>query len=250
MLERTLEGEIAILRLCHGKASALDLEFCKALEQALADEERSSSRALVLTGTGSIFSAGVDLVRLLEGGPEYVRRFLPALDALLLALLRFQKPLVGALNGHAIAGGALVAGACDVRLFARGPATLGVVELAVGVSFPLLAVELARELFPPARLNEALYRGRLYGAEECAALGLVDELVEPEQLRARALERARELGRIPALSFARTKRLRRLPALESFDRHGAHAAAETLETWSTPEVQQALRSYVRAKLGR
>lgn len=250
MLERTLEGEIAILRLCHGKASALDLEFCERLEAALAEEERAATRALVLTGTGGIFSAGVDLTRLLDGGPGYLRRFLPALDALLDALLRFQKPLVGALNGHAIAGGALIAGACDLRLFARGKATLGVVELTVGVPFPLLGVEIARELFPAERLNEALYCGRLYRAEECAELGLVDELVEPEALLPRALERARGLAAIPGLSFARTKRLRRLPALENHDRHGARAAAETLEAWSSPEVLAAVRAYVARTLRR
>ncbi len=250
MFERSQDAEVAILRLCHGKASALDLELCEALERAVADEERSSARAVVLTGTGGIFSAGVDLTRLVAGGPGYVARFLPALDALLLRLLRFEKPLIGALNGHAIAGGALLAGACDVRLLARGNATLGVPELKVGVPFPLLAVELAREMFPSTRLNEALYSGRLYRAEECAALGLVDELVEPEALSARALERARELGSIPPASFALTKRLRRLPALETFDRHGARAAAEGLAAWSAPDVLAAVERYVQRTLRR
>jgi hypothetical protein len=160
VIETTREGEIALLRLCHGKASALDLELCEALERAAAEAEDSGARAIVLTGRGPIFSAGVDLKRLVAGGPDYVAEFLPALDAALLALFRCEKPCVAAINGHAIAGGALLAGACDLRLLARGPAGIAVPELKVGVPFPQVAVEIALELFPGAALGPALYRGR------------------------------------------------------------------------------------------
>src|SRR5689334_17328396 len=85
MIEITREGEIAVLCLSHGKASALDLELCEALERAAAQAEESDARAIVLTGRGPIFSAGVDLKRIVVGGPSYVAEFLPALDAALLA---------------------------------------------------------------------------------------------------------------------------------------------------------------------
>jgi enoyl-CoA hydratase len=250
MIETTRDGDIALLRLCHGKASALDLELCEALERALATEESRSARALVLTGSGSIFCAGVDLRRVVSGGATYVARFLPALDALLLRLLRLEKPLVGALNGHAIAGGALIAAACDLRLCARGNATIGVPELKVGVPFPPTAVELARELFPPALLGQALYLGRSWNAEECLAAGIVDELVEPERLLPRALERARELAAIPAESFAATKRLRRQPALDTLERHRSEAVGRTLAAWSSPEGLAAVAAYVERTLRR
>ena len=250
MIESSRDGEIALLRLCHGKASALDLEFCEALERALESEERGSARALLLTGTGGIFCAGVDLRRLVAEGPSYVARFLPALDALFLRLLRLEKPLVGALNGHAIAGGAVIAGACDLRLCARGNGTLGVPELKVGVPFPATAVALARELFPPALLGQALYLGRIWRAEECLAAGIVDELVEPAELLPRALERARELAAIPAASFALSKRLRRRPALEELARHATRDASETLAVWSSPEALAAVDAYVQRTLRR
>lgn len=250
MIEVTQEGDVALLRLCHGKASALDLEFCEEFERTLAAQEAGSARALLLTGSGGIFSAGVDLRRLLREGAPYAARFLPALDALFLRLLRLEKPLVGALNGHAIAGGAVIAGACDLRLLARGKATIAVPELLVGVSFPATALELARELFPPALLGQALYLGRSFGAEECFATGIVDELVEPEALAPRALQRARELAAIPAQSFALTKRLRRRPTLEALERARERDAAEALRAWTAPEALTALAAYVERTLGR
>jgi enoyl-CoA hydratase len=250
MIETTREGEVAVLRLCHGKSNALDLELCEALERALGVEERGDARALVLTGTGGIFCAGVDLRRLLAEGPSYVARFLPALDALFLRILRLEKPLVGALNGHAIAGGAVIAGGCDLRLFARGNGTIAVPELKVGVPFPATAVELARELFPPALLGQALYLGRAWKAEECLAAGIVDELVEPAELAGRALERARELAAVPGASFALTKRLRRRSVLEQLERHAARDAAQTLALWSSAETLAAVDAFVQRTLRR
>ena len=80
MIETVREDAITTLRLAHGKASALDVELLDALQSSLDEVERSDARAVVLTGTGSIFSAGVDLFRIVDGGEEYIARFLPALS--------------------------------------------------------------------------------------------------------------------------------------------------------------------------
>lgn len=244
MIETETHGPVTVLRLAHGKASALDLEFLQALTAALDREAKSDARAVVLTGTGSIFSAGVDLNRLLAGGKNYIARFLPALDASLLELFTFEKPIVAAINGHAIAGGMMMAAACDHRILAEGKATLGIPELKVGVPFPLVPLEIVRHAFPPHVLHEAVFTGRIYRAAECREHGLVDEVVEPAGLIGRALERATELAAIPAAAYALTKRQMRLPALDTLERHGARAQAAALDAWTAPETLAAVRSYV------
>src|SRR5947207_14692026 len=103
MIERTESDGIVTLRLAHGKASALDIELCDELRRQFA--AASSARAVILTGTGSIFSAGVDLFRLTSEGTAYVERFWPALSGMLDDLFHFPRPVVAAANGHAIAGG-------------------------------------------------------------------------------------------------------------------------------------------------
>src|SRR5690606_3463872 len=92
---------IALLTLAHGKANALDIELCEALAARIEDLREAEARAVVITGQGSIFSAGVNLLRLGEGGASYVGRFLPALHRLYDVAFFFPKPMIAAINGHA-----------------------------------------------------------------------------------------------------------------------------------------------------
>src|SRR5262245_32023000 len=112
MIHREHQNGAVILRIEHGKVSALDLELLHELREALAELRKESARAVVLTGTGSSFSAGVDLYRVLQGGGDYLGRFLPSLEACLRELLEFPRPIVAAVNGHAIAGGCVIVCGC------------------------------------------------------------------------------------------------------------------------------------------
>ena len=94
MIELTEQGGVAVMRLDDGKANTMSLEFCEAVTARFAD--LSSSRAVVLTATGHIFSAGVDLLRLSEGGAPYVHKFLPALRAMFAAVFSHAAPVVAA----------------------------------------------------------------------------------------------------------------------------------------------------------
>jgi len=243
MIEREVRGNVAVLRLAHKKASAMDLELLHALEAAFAAEQSSPARAVVLTGTGSIFSAGVDLFRVLDGGRAYLEQFLPALDSALKKLLAFEKPLVAAINGHAIAGGAILACAADRRLLARGKATFGAPELKVGVPFPPVALEILRLGVPRRHLRDVLLRGRVFTVDECRDAGLVDEVVDPADLLDRSLAAAEELAAYPARSFELTKRQLRRPALEAVER-ASGLVPRILDAWSSPEVLAAIRAYV------
>lgn len=250
MIRREVQGEVALLRFAHGKANALDLELLVALEAAVRAEAEGDARAVVLTGSGSIFCAGVDLKRLCDGGAAYVHEFLPALDRALLALHAFEKPLVAAINGHAIAGGAVIALACDRRLLARGKALFGTPELRVGVPFPLSALEILRCALNPAQAAELALEGRNHSGDEALARGFVHELVQGEALLARAMESARQLADTPAVSFALTKRGLRADSHERIERLQPSSARATLEAWSSPAVLDAVADFVRRTLPR
>jgi len=222
MIHREPHGPITVLRMDHGKANAMDVELLDGLSEALAEADASDAQALVLTGTGRIFSAGVDLFRVLDGGAEYLGRFLPALSRALKDLFAFPRPVVAALNGHAIAGGCILACACDHRLMARGAdgsggsggGRIGVPELRVGVPFPSAALEILRFAIPRQHLQEVAYVGRTFSAEDALARGLVDELVDPDSLADRAIEAARNLAAIPPGTFQLSKRQLRRPTLD------------------------------------
>jgi enoyl-CoA hydratase len=108
MIELTHDAGIAVLTLKHGKVNTLDSEFCEALAEQLTELRHSDAKAVVITGQGRMFSAGVDLKRLGDGGADYVRAFLPSLHRLYDAAFFHPKPLVAAINGHAIAGGCVL----------------------------------------------------------------------------------------------------------------------------------------------
>ena len=155
-----------VMRMAHGKASALDIEFCAALTSELEALERAGAPGFVLTGSGSIFSAGVDLLRASEGGAEYLRRFLPVLSRCFEALFFYPGPVVAAVNGHAIAGGCILACAGDRRLLVRTagtqPARIGVPELAVGVPFPAIALETMRHVATARQFQDLIYGAQTF----------------------------------------------------------------------------------------
>src|ERR1700733_13132918 len=129
MLETEDRSGVTVLRLKRGQVNALDTELLRAITAAMQDLDPTA--AVVITGHGSAFSAGVDLKRIVDGGQANGTEFLPALTQTFLAVFDHQGPVVAAVNGHAIAGGCVLAAACDVRLMSG--CRIGVAALSGGV---------------------------------------------------------------------------------------------------------------------
>jgi enoyl-CoA hydratase len=249
MIARSELDGVLTLRLAHGKASTLDVELLDALLREL-DGVAEDVRALILTGTGSIFSAGVDLFRLTREGADYVRRFLPLLSRFLRTLFAFPRPVVAAVNGHAIAGGCVIVLACDARLMAEGAGTIGVPELLVGVPFPTAALEVVRFAVPREQVQSLIYTGRTLSTRDALGAGLVDEVVAPDALLTRAQELAQQLAMIPPQVYGLTKQSLRAEALERIDKAGERPDQAALEVWSAPQTHSHIREYLRRTLGK
>jgi enoyl-CoA hydratase len=229
---------VTVVRMRHGKVNALDLELLLALRETF-DGLRDS--AVVLTGDGRVFSAGVDLRRLLDGGADYARKFLPALQGACRAVFTHPRPVVAAVNGHAIAGGCVLVCACDRRYMGSG--TIGVSELLVGVPFPTVPMEVLRWATGTAAPGLAL-TGRAVPAAEAVGLGLVDEQVADDRLLGAAVAEARRLARLPRASFALTKEQLRRDALARMAADGERDRERLLAIWTSPEVAAAVRTFM------
>lgn len=249
MIEQTLNYGVLTLSLAHGKANALDLEFLHAISRALEEaKDNTEVRVVVLTGSGSIFSAGVDLKRILDGGREYANRYIPVLDEVLEQLFVFPRPVVAAVNGHAIAGGCILALACDYKIMATGKGRMGVPELKVGVPFPASAFEIVKFSAPRSEVQALYYRAETLLPEEVKACGLVDELAEPDDLMTRAVEVAAEFAAIPGESFELTKRMLRSPAVSSMEHNREVYGRSVLDRWSHDETYAHIRGYLEKTL--
>ena len=192
MLEVEQHSGVCVLRLRHGKVNALDLELLQAISTALGEVDERA--AVVITGTGAAFSAGVDLQRVVAGGPSYLQEFLPALTAAFMAIFDHPGPVLAAVNGHAIAGGCVIAAACDVRVMSQG--TIGLAELSVGVPFPVAALEILRHA-AGAAASRLVLAAELLGPAQAQAIGLIHGIEEPGVLLESVIGQARADGADP-----------------------------------------------------
>ncbi len=244
MFDLTSNNDIAIVHMQHGPANAMDLAFCVELTRTVRELAASSARAIVLTGQGRIYCAGVDLPQLLEGGIDYVRRFLPVLDELLETLFFCNIPLVAAVNGHAIAGGCLLTCIADRRIMGDGKARIGVPEVRVGVPFPTVALEIMRAKTGPDFFEEVVLEGTTYVAHEAQRRGLVDVVVAPEQLLVAAMTAAESLAAIRPEVFSFTNQQARQPVREAITARTKQQETELFALWEAEETHAAIRAYV------
>lgn len=245
MIEQDFNNDVLTLRLAHGKASVLDIPLLEAISAALAEASANSAvKALVITGTASIFSAGVDLKQILEGGADYAHKYIPILDRVLEELFAFDKPMVSAINGHAIAGGCIVALAADYRLMAAGRGRMGIPELKVGVPFPSSAFEIVRFSVPRSQAQTLYYRASTYLPEEALARGLVDEVLPADEVLAAAEKVAVELASIPGESFSISKRMLRGPVIQQMADNREEFSEDIKARWSADESYAHIQGYL------
>jgi len=227
----------------------MDVELGEAVIAELADAMTPVVKAVIITGSGSSFSAGVDLFRVLKDGPDYGRRFLPVLDAFLRAALTFPKPVVAAVNGHAIAGGCILAAACDHRIMTEGNGRIGIPELAVGVPFPALPLQIMAARVPDGHLRDLVFTGRTVQVDEAKTMGLIDEKCPAGMLIDRATEVAQQLAAIPPGAFALTKESFYTPILER-TKLLADTNARVVDAWLQQHTYDTIKAYLDRTVGK
>jgi enoyl-CoA hydratase/carnithine racemase len=206
LLDEPADGVARLTIANPERRGALDHE----LLDALADAARTlEARCLVITGSGSMFSAGYDIGDL-EGQGDFERSASQLVahpfHAAIEALEAYAYPVVGQLNGHAIGGGLELALTCDIRIAARG-IKLGMPPAKLGLIYSHTGLEKFLELCGPANTAELFHVGRNVDAERGERIGLVNQVVEPDELEARALELAGEIASNAPLALAGNKRI-------------------------------------------
>src|SRR3954453_14621659 len=227
MIQVGHEGDVAVVRFEHGKVNALDLELLRAITTRMG--EVSSAGAIVLTGTGRAFSAGVDLRRIVDGGVAYAGEFRPARSEAFLAVFDCPSPVVAAINGHALAGGCVIAAAADVRLMSGG--SIGLTELLVGVQFPTVPLEIASYAFGTQAARLAL-TAQTFDADDALRIGLVDEVVDVDELLPLSLQRATALAAYRADVYAATKEQLHREARRRIDERRVADDKAAMDVWT------------------
>jgi enoyl-CoA hydratase/carnithine racemase len=222
---------IATVVLQRGKVNALDPDVVEELSATFSDlRGDSEAGAIVLTGRGRFFSFGFDIPEFLSYTREEFTNYLTTFTTLYRNLFIYPKPLVAALNGHAIAGGCMIALACDRTIMVDGSAKIGLNEIGFGSSVFAGSTEML-QFRTGSRASEILYSGAMYLPAEAQAIGLVDEVVAPEALLDRAREIAQELASRRPAAFASLKSLLRKTVADVMEGREAASIKEFVEIW-------------------
>ena len=240
-------GSTATLALASDKVNSLDrevlLEISSFVEYC---EQENGIGALVLTGEGSVFSAGLNVTEVLSNDRAYTDDLLDALHDALVRLFRCPKPTVAAINGAAIAGGCLLAAACDKRIIAE-EARIGVTELRVGVSFPVVAIELLKHACG-SDAEQLIFDAELLDAEAACRSGLAHETFPRFELSAAAIAAAEKLASLDASAYALAKASLRRQALASMEDDGSTVLdAQVREHWKDDHTRANLEKLLKPR---
>lgn len=242
------DGEVAILRLEEPRANALSRATIGALSKALYQVEQSDARALVLTGKGRVFGAGLDLVEASAFDRPALADYVDTFEALFLQLFAFRLPVIAAVNGHALAGGAVLALACDLRVLpSHEDAELGLNEVELGLPLPSAALEIARFAVPPEHWTEAIACGRRYRPGQALTVGLAHE--RADDVVAAGTERARELAALAPTAVQQVKRELRHDALTRARARAIESRRLFVEAWMGDEAKRRIGAVVARLTG-
>lgn len=237
---------VAEIRLTCGKANALNARSLAAVSEAFDEAHRAEARGVVLTGYDCFFSAGLDLVTLYDLDRAQMEAFVREFDRVMLRVFAFPRPVVAAINGHAIAGGCILALACDARVMPDQGVQIGLNEIRLGVPFPASALEIARHAIRTKSLETILYAGQLYAPSDAASHGLVDGLTSGDILEeARAI--CRRLAEQPTRAFETIKASLKGPALRRAQATLDELRQAFVEAWFSPEARHLIGD-ARARL--
>jgi enoyl-CoA hydratase len=233
------QDDVVVLRIDRPPANAISLETTREFELAFAADAIAKTRALVITGSGRFFSGGLDLKEVPAYSQAKQRELLEALNRLLGRLYAHPAPVVAAINGHAVAGGFILALAADYRIGPSDAAQFGLTETRLGIPFPAAAAIILRAELAPQDLRYSMLYARSFGPEEAQRRGALDELQPPERVLARAVEVARDLAGMPTGCYARVKRQLRQAAIAEIESVVAAGAEPMLDGWLAEGAQEA-----------
>jgi enoyl-CoA hydratase/carnithine racemase len=218
-----------------------------ALMETTRDRLRAAAGApVLLLGAGDAFSAGLDLKEVVRLDRAGMTRFLELLEDVVATLFAYPGPTVACVNGHAIAGGCVLALCCDHRIARADPRLrIGLNEVALGVPFPPRTLAAVVHRVPPRSRDEVLLGAELHAPDAALRLGLIDEVAADPLARAR--DRLTLLARHPAAAYAATKLTLRAALVAASETHTRHLHDTTVPAWCAPAVRDRLADAVRPR---
>ena len=245
-LEITYKDEYAIVQMNRGKVNAINFEMVQELRDIFHElEENINVKGVILTGQPHYFSAGLDLIELLQYDKSKIRDFFSSFGALYLELVQFRKPFISAISGHCPAGGCVLAVTSDNRYMAKSDTyVIGLNEVAVNIQISQNLTEVYAFWMGEGLASRYILEGKLLTGKEALAGGLVDELVPLEEVLERAEKQMKLYMQADQEILINTKRKLRKHLLGKLDLNAENSLKEASELWWKPEIRAKMIAYV------
>ncbi len=243
----TQHQTVAVLTLDGGKANAIGPDFLRDLNGLLDQLEACDAQAAVITGYGRFFSAGLYLPALVGQERAYLLDFMHLFGSTMRRVFDLPLPVVAAINGHAIAGGCVLALQADLRWMSDDAGKIGLNEAQLGLGLPPEVIEPLRLQVPARSWLPIAMEGQLVSPQAALDLGLVDRLLPATDLVPAAIDRAAQLAAIASPAFRQIKDALRRPARQAIDAVVRDQTQSWLDTWFSAPAQERLQAAV-AKL--
>jgi Delta3-Delta2-enoyl-CoA isomerase len=249
VIQTTDHGRIRELRLSRPPANAFNPALVAALAEAVREAPADGIDGLVISGAPGMYTGGLDVPELLGLRRDAIRAFWKSFYGLLHTVAASEIPVAAAITGHSPAAGAVLSVFCDHRVMADGPFKIGMNEVQVGLSVPATLQYGLKRLTGPRAGDALLIAGALVSPGEALRVGLVDEVVGPDEVVPRALAWAERLTALPRQAMRDTRRLARADLVTQFDSLSDADFDRVTERWFSEETQATMRALV-ARLGK
>jgi Delta3-Delta2-enoyl-CoA isomerase len=247
MLSVENHGKVVFVKLSHGVTNALSPKVVNELEEVLKQAKHDADiNGLVLGSSNEkFFSIGFDIPELIDMNKDDFIGFYRMFNQVCWYLLTLPKPTVAAINGHAIAGGCILALCCDYRFIARGHKMMGLNEVKLGLPVPYLPDRLLHALAGVCKARDIMESGEFYPPDAALEMGIVDKIIPIENLVKTAIEHAAKLGSLPKVGYEMIKRNRVEMIEAQVTAREDEKEAYFIESWYSDEARECLKEALK-----
>ena len=246
MLKVTSREKVAIIEFNNKVTNAITSTMVSDLRKKLYEiATEDEINALILTsGNTKFFSIGLNIPELYEYTKKEFTQFYRNFNELCLELYGFPKPTVAAINGHAIAGGCIIALCCDYRYISEGKTLMGLNEIKLGVPVPYPALQILENMIGSEQTKEFVYTGEFLPPESLLELGIVDKIYSQDNLFDHTLEKCLSLIENPSSAFRKIKLDLKMPVVNHIKTRLESHIESFVESWYSNETRILLQKAI------
>lgn len=242
LIDVKIDEKIATITLNRPKVNALNEPLIDELRAAFDNIENDNDiNAVILRGKGSFFSFGFDVPGFMSYPKDSFERYVFSYSELIKKIFMFPKPVVAALNGHTVAGGCILALACDFRIMVSGKAKIAMNEITFGSTLFTSAVEMLRYAAGSKSSQDIVYSGKMLSAEEAFSLGLIDKSANEDDFISIVAKTAQYFAAKDLVAFNSIKKLLKLETIKKIDEEEKDTISEFVDIWYSESMRENLK---------